>query len=375
MELQKLKKQAPLQFLGEVKNVGPYEHNNNIYIFDHNKKVHAFDKEQKKWSIFDSDLEISPDDEDKKIVEPSSASKTASKSEKRSEPDWVFSIGDLRWMMVYQLNPCIVRKFGLSQEIKIQYFSTARLQNDVFLVGGEATDQKKLLASIYVVTPDLETQIAKVSKKKDMPTPRSNSGSLVISPHLYTIGGFMTTEKPYPCTGACERYSLSSNAWVPLSPLNQQRSCFGSCSLEAVIYIFGGYEFYPIKTCFNSIERLNTASLDFTWENVHLSNEWCSLELVLPIPVGPSEILICGGNSPKGEVSLKVYLYLIEDKSIIPMDKDSPVRIFSQFAKPLDKGDTVYLADPGKGVLYLKKGKQFWQQIPAIENPEVQSSS
>ncbi|CAD8162651.1 unnamed protein product [Paramecium pentaurelia] len=136
---------------------------------------------------------------------------------------------------------------------------------------------------------------------KSMYFPRKEHACVYLDGFVYAIGGYDGSAKQM--LSCCEKYSLVSDEWKIIDPLQKQKCAFAAAAaINKFIYVFGG---------FDGRERLNTIERYSVKEN-----QWKVLDVkfkqgfsnAAAISYDDNKILILGGGSNQGfSYDLQVY--------------------------------------------------------------------
>ena len=90
-----------------------------------------------------------------------------------------------------------------------------------------------------------------------------------------------------------EKFSISSQEWIEVSPMNTSRAFFGACTImDQFIYVFGGLNDFKMLKSFEKYDDI--------------VNSWTSILLELPTPLAKMGVvpLAEAGNYEKTEIMI-----------------------------------------------------------------------
>ena len=180
------------------------------------------------------------------------------------------------------------------------------LPEAAYVIGGTRDrESRQTIAEVHLF--EVRNGCIHTERKADLLQSRSSHGCTgnVHKNEVYVAGGYHLGE----LTDSCEAYSVQSNSWRRLPPLNEAKCSVTLCTLDGrFLYCLGGLK-KKDSTAFllNSIEVLD----------LEAPNKWLILSLKLPqevcdlgaVPLNGSDILLFGGWN-KSPVSASCILRL-----------------------------------------------------------------
>lgn len=175
--------------------------------------------------------------------------------------------------------------------------------------------------------------------------------SLLVGKQVFVLGGKNQANNTHNC---CEVYSLQTQAWTAIAPMNFGRTCASGVHYAGRIYVLGGYQ----------------ASVDNSIEEYTLSSDsWELLSLRLPeklwqhssLLISPNQVLIFGGECPSDEAHRMSYIYDLENQTFygfVPI----PIRHNWLFfwLQVVKRGHCVYAMNKEKQVLKYSVPNNSW---------------
>ena len=173
------------------------------------------------------------------------------------------------------------------------------LPEAAYVIGGTRDrESKQTIAEVHLF--EVRNGSIHTERKADLLQSRSSHGCTgnVHKNEVYVAGGYHLGE----LSNSCEAYSVKSNAWRQLPPLNEAKCSVTLCTLDGrFLYCLGGLKKQDFTAfLLNSIEVLD----------LEAPNKWLILSLKLPqevcdlgaVPLNGSDILLFGGwnKSPVG---------------------------------------------------------------------------
>ncbi len=189
------------------------------------------------------------------------------------------------------------RKFHVPYDSSL-LFDTVQVGNVIYFSGGGTPASEYSGEQYYqvmmrlTIKPTMETVVDKMA---NMNTARANHAMTAVGiKALYVVGGENTTGN----LASCEEYSIETNKWREIAPLNEKKRWVSVSSFQGKLYAFGGSTSSEIKGT-DIIEYLDTANpLVKHWEIVKLASGkdlWKKCFFVGAVPISESCILLFGG--------------------------------------------------------------------------------
>lgn len=148
-------------------------------------------------------------------------------------------------------------QFQIEREIPAGCRTIAVGKQSILLIGGQIKRlPQKLTWSIRCRT---------LVCKKDMDQERSTFGIAYdsVRKDVYVFGG---EGQGFSFLNHCEKYSLPSDLWTPIAPMEKEKSNASACILDSkYIFVIGRFNY----GCLNDIEKYNITS--DSWESINVS--------------------------------------------------------------------------------------------------------
>lgn len=107
----------------------------------------------------------------------------------------------------------------------------------IYVIGGLTEDNYPwAVATVEAYDPKNDTW----TTKADMPTPRHNFAVCCLNGKIYAIGGSDHPTQPGDAHNTVEEYDPETDTWQSKSPMPTERAYLAACSVDGLIYAFGG---------------------------------------------------------------------------------------------------------------------------------------
>jgi hypothetical protein len=179
----------------------------------------------------------------------------------------------------------------------------------------------------------------------------SSHVSILVGDDVYVISGKSQQNSTH---NLCEVYSIQSNTWSMIAPMNFGRTCAAGVHCKGMIYVFGGYQ----------------ASVNNTIEKYDIKTDtWTLLSLLLPeklwqhacYALDPSQILIFGGEGPSDEPHRLSYIFNVDTEKFYAC---ANIPIYSNWLffwlHVVRRGDSLYSMNKERQILKYNIFNNSW---------------
>jgi N-acetylneuraminic acid mutarotase len=202
--------------------------------------------------------------------------------------------------------------------------------------------------------------------------------------HIYLIGGVCEN---YDEVDSVWRYEISTDSWTAMPKLNRARYFTNACTLDGILYVFGGRIGQKQQTI-NSFEMLNLRSLAkgyAVWQIYQLSEPTplTPRSSSVVIPMNSEELVIIGGRNKKGFNLSDVLVYNIKTRRAVTILDRGPFTFYAGKTQTAftNVGKVVKLVWPEDedevsiSLIQYESGESTFKSIKNITYDELNSSS